>query len=62
MRAARHWSVRLVVTLDEPRTARAEIELRLACWLERVAALIARRDTPCAAGPAARAAPAEPPR
>jgi len=63
MRAARHWSVRLVVTLEEPRPARAAIELKLACWLERVATLIARRDTPCAAAPApARAAPGQAPR
>jgi hypothetical protein len=63
MRAARHWNVRLVVTLEEPRPARAEIELRLACWLERVATLIARRDTPCETPPAApRAAPGAAPR
>ena len=62
MRAARHVGVRLVVTLEQPRPVRAEVELKLACWLERVAALIARRDTPCQAASAGRPVPDEPPR
>ena len=46
MRAAKRWTIEVVVTLTDRAAERATLELRVDCWLERVARLIARRDTP----------------
>jgi hypothetical protein len=56
MPAARQWRARPEVALAGPADARFGLEIRLACWFERVARLIARHDTPRTwSQPAARA-------
>ncbi|MBS0396094.1 MAG: hypothetical protein JSR54_15855 [Proteobacteria bacterium] len=39
-------ALRIVVTFGRGETPAASLEIRLACWLGRVARLLARRDTP----------------
>jgi len=46
MSAASRFTPRGVVTREDRASECASVELRLNCWLERVARLIARRDTP----------------
>jgi hypothetical protein len=62
MRPASRWTLQVVVTSGDTATDRAALELRLSCWLERVARLIARRDTPRGGPAPGRPGPAADPR